>query len=35
MTVLENNADQAKPAQLFGHPRGLSVLFMTEMWARC
>jgi POT family proton-dependent oligopeptide transporter len=34
MTVLENNADQAKPAQLFGHPRGLSVLFMTEMWER-
>lgn len=23
-----------KPIDLFGHPRGLSFLFMTEMWER-
>ena len=27
-------ADGAAPAELFGHPRGLTFLFTTEMWER-
>jgi len=25
---------ETEPKQLFGHPRGLSFLFATEMWER-
>jgi POT family proton-dependent oligopeptide transporter len=25
---------EAAPAELFGHPKGLSFLFATEMWER-
>ena len=27
-------ADQALPADWFGHPRGLTILFLTEMWEK-
>jgi proton-dependent oligopeptide transporter, POT family len=27
-------ADRAAPAEIFGHPRGLTFLFTTEMWER-
>ena len=26
--------DGAAPAEIFGHPRGLTFLFTTEMWER-
>ena len=26
--------DQATSAEWFGHPRGLTVLFLTEMWEK-
>ena len=27
-------AGEARPSELFGHPRGLAILFLTEMWER-
>ncbi len=32
MAIAETEAD--KTPQLFGHPRGLTYLFTTEMWER-
>ena len=32
--TLSAPAPSPRPADLFGHPRGLSVLFATEMWER-
>ena len=34
MTDARSDANVAKDAQWFGHPRGLSTLFFTEMWER-
>jgi len=34
MIVAEQTRDMARPRDLFGHPRGLSFLFATEMWER-
>ena len=30
----EHSRDMARPSDLFGHPRGLTFLFATEMWER-
>jgi POT family proton-dependent oligopeptide transporter len=34
MTAAEQARDMARPRDLFGHPRGLTFLFATEMWER-
>src|SRR5262244_146701 len=36
MTVssADHARDMARPSDLFGHPRGLTFLFATEMWER-
>src|SRR5215470_15271168 len=34
MTAADEARDMARPRDLFGHPRGLSFLFATEMWER-
>ena len=31
---LEDRMSEARQKQWFGHPRGLSTLFFTEMWER-
>ena len=31
---MKNNAKQTPPAEWFGHPKGLTFLFATEMWER-
>ena len=33
MALLQNGVAGLRPRQLFGHPPGLTVLFMTQMWA--
>jgi proton-dependent oligopeptide transporter, POT family len=34
MTAAEHARDMARRNDLFGHPRGLTFLFATEMWER-
>src|SRR5215472_11435874 len=34
MSVADEARDMARPKDLFGHPRGLTFLFATEMWER-
>jgi POT family proton-dependent oligopeptide transporter len=31
---MSNSSDSLQEAQLFGHPKGLFILFLTEMWER-
>src|SRR5581483_5919888 len=31
---LMSHAERREPRELFGHPKGLTVLFATEMWER-
>src|SRR5690606_33753060 len=31
---MSNSSDTLQEAQLFGHPKGLFILFLTEMWER-
>src|SRR4051812_45989792 len=33
MTISTGSMTAEKPKSLFGHPRGLTVLFLTQMWA--
>src|SRR5712672_2884587 len=34
ITVRASGNDAARPSDLFGHPRGLTFLFLTETWER-